>query len=122
MLLLEPRTSETPIETKYGVELYLSDPNEHRFVTSDLKNENPILLRPARHTRVLLEPWTKKFLPEPYSKCVDTASGADIKRQSTDTDLYEQTLDLIGFYSQKYCFNVSAAAVNSSCRHQIDPF
>lgn len=101
-------TSQSPIDSEHGIELYVSDPKQQFKVEFNF-DENPILLGPG-HNRVELKPTTTELLPKPYNNCGEkyfdssTLGPADSSAQAND--LYHETISLIGAYSQEYCFEV----------------
>ena len=108
--------SQSPVSSERGVELVLSDQRHEytiiRGVDNDDDAESPILLRPARCTFIRLERTSVFLLPEPFNNCIDDEEfeskslNEAAARINLDEPLYKQAIDLLGFYSQKYCFKV----------------
>ena len=107
-IFLGINTSISPIESESGLELYISDPNQNFKIDFNL-DENPILIRPGRSIKMVIQPTITDLLPKPYNNCGEKYSDSSLVPPSSTTqvnDLYHQTISLIGSYSQKYCFEV----------------
>lgn len=113
-------SSESPVSSERGLQLVLGDHRQHEFLArvSEVDTDagdTPIFIRPGRHHSIRIDRTSIYLLPEPFNKCIDNDDDDDKKnlnnlttqsRFDSDAPLYQQTIDILGTYSQKYCYKV----------------
>ena len=69
-----------------------------------MSDETSIELSPTTHSNIAMRRKVIKQLPEPFNYCVTESNEPPVSM--LNKNLFEMTLNLTGFYTQKYCFEL----------------
>lgn len=87
--------TQSPLERQSGAVIFIHD-NPKLIIMPD---EQGIELQPGTHSSIAITKQVVKNLPEPYNICVTQSC-------QYNSSLFEMTINLTGFYSQRYCFEL----------------
>ncbi len=92
--------TQSPLGKESGAVLFLHD-NPKLII---MPEESGIELKPGTHSNIAIKRKVIKRLPEPYNYCVTESNDPPVSMPYRN--LFETTMNLTGFYSQNYCFEL----------------